>query len=116
MTVYLIHLDQPYKGKRHYVGTAIDPQARLSEHKATSWTPFDQPRTSEGKIRLGEKRGNGANFLAVLNHFDIGYSIVRLWDGDRDVERRIKAQKSAARMCPLCASNYGRNHERQMKI
>lgn len=106
MTVYLIHFDQPYKGKQHYIGYAHCVESRMVEHKATTWTPLEKFSTSEGKTVCGVKHGNGANFLAVLNHYGIGYEVVRVWDGGRDVERRIKAQKNGRRVCPICNPNY----------
>ena len=54
--------------------------------------------------RLAQHReGTGARMLAAANLRGISYDVVRTWPGGRDVERRIKAQRNAPRLCPACA-------------
>ena len=83
--VYLIHLqdklgsDHP-RGARHYVGTTIDLDRRLETHRA----------------------GLGARILAAANQRGIAYDVVRTWPGGRDVERQLKRQRNAPRLCPTC--------------
>lgn len=84
--VYLIHLqdklgsDHPRGRARHYVGTTIDLDRRLETHRA----------------------GLGARILAAANQRGIAYDVVRTWPGGRDVERQLKRQRNAPRLCPTC--------------
>lgn len=85
--VYLIHLERPYKHAKHYLGyTSLDSvDARLHRHKS----------------------GSGAKLLQVCNQASIDYTVVRTWQCDnwqsaRKLERRLKAQHNAPRLCPIC--------------
>jgi hypothetical protein len=83
---YLVHLDQALgsshpKGRaRHYLGTTINLERRLETHRA----------------------GLGARMLAAAVERGISFAVVRTWPGGRDVERQLKAQRNAPRMCPRC--------------
>jgi predicted GIY-YIG superfamily endonuclease len=83
---YLVHLDQPLgsdhpKGRAgHYIGTTINLDRRISQHR----------------------EGTGARMLAAAVQRGIDFSVVRTWPGGRDVERQLKRQHSANRMCPRC--------------
>ena len=79
-TVYLLHLDQPYKHARHYLGWASDLDARLAQHA----------------------RGAGARLLQVVRDAGIGWELARTWAGDRNRERQLKKQGGRSRMCPVC--------------
>jgi hypothetical protein len=78
---YLLHLDRPLGGPvhfaRHYVGHTQNLNRRLETHRA----------------------GLGARILAAANERG---RVVRTWPGGRDVERQIKRQRNAPRMCPAC--------------
>jgi predicted GIY-YIG superfamily endonuclease len=84
---YLIHLetklgsDHPNGSAGHYLGTTVNLDQRLACHR----------------------EGRGARILAAANARGIAYSVVRIWSGGRDVERRLKAQRNAPRMCPRCS-------------
>jgi hypothetical protein len=84
--VYLVHLDRklgsdhPRGGAGHYLGTTVDLERRLAQHRD----------------------GVGARMLAAANERGIGYTVVRTWSGGRDVERQLKRQRNAPRMCPTC--------------
>ena len=83
MQVYLIHFDQPVnpaRPARHYLGSARNLDARLSEHRA----------------------GIGARLMAVVKERGIGWQLARTWNGDRATERRLKRRKNAPRLCPVC--------------
>jgi hypothetical protein len=41
----------------------------------------------------------------VLNQAGIGYAVVRTWEGGRQTELELKAQKNAPRFCPICSPN-----------
>jgi len=90
VTVYLLHLSQPLSRgvarngtplqAGHYIGFTDDLVGRILDH-------------AEGK---------GARFTQVCVERGISWSLARTWDGDRAVERRLKNNKHAPRMCPIC--------------
>lgn len=95
-TVYLLHFATPYKHARHYMGWALDLNARLADHAA----------------------GHGARLLAVIQAAGIEWSLARTWPGaSRGRERQLKRQGGAARRCPMCGvtprqiTNGGRDSE-----
>jgi predicted GIY-YIG superfamily endonuclease len=80
-TVYLLHFDQPYKHARHYLGWALNLEARLAHHRA----------------------GTGARLLQVLKDEGIGWQLARTWENaDKSRERRLKNTGGASRYCPMC--------------
>lgn len=81
-TVYLLHLDPPYKHARHYTGWASSGNLgyRLAHHAA----------------------GTGANLLRYAAKDGGTWRVARTWAGDRHLERRIKRRGGAARVCPVC--------------
>ncbi len=80
MAVYLLHFDRPYKHAQHYIGYAADVEARIARHK----------------------RGYGANLVKVCMKAGIGFTVVRVWEGDRSLERRLKSRHNSRRLCPIC--------------
>lgn len=94
--VYLIHLDEGLLVRqgpngpvfaRHYIGWSADGNlpARLAHHAA----------------------GNGSAFMAEVGRRGIAWRVVRVWQGDRNDERRIKDRREAPRFCPVCVSARG---------
>ncbi len=79
-TTYLIHFDRPYKHARHYIGSALHLEARLSHHRT----------------------GTGARLLAVIQQAGIEWSVVRTWEGDKQFERKLKNRHNAKKLCPIC--------------
>jgi predicted GIY-YIG superfamily endonuclease len=87
-TVYLLHfardlgaIGNPRGTARHYIGWADDLDARLAEHRG----------------------GRGARILAACVREGIRFDLVRTWEGvGRSFERRLKNQKHARRLCPVC--------------
>jgi hypothetical protein len=79
-TVYLLHFDRPYKHARHYLGYTDDLDQRIEAHR----------------------NGNGARLVEVVMQAGIGFTVARTWDGDRDLERRLKNQHNSPRLCPIC--------------
>jgi predicted GIY-YIG superfamily endonuclease len=85
--VYLVHLDQrlgsdnPNGSAGHYLGTTMNLDRRLATHR----------------------EGKGARILAAANERGIAYDVVRTWDGGRDLERQLKRQRNAPRLCPRCS-------------
>jgi len=80
MTIYLIHLTPQYKHARHYLGIADNLTVRLRDHRS----------------------GHGARLTQVAVQHGCALELVRTWDGTRGDERRLKKQKNAPRLCPLC--------------
>lgn len=83
--VYLLHFDQPISERhtcQHYLGWTTDLHARLAKHAAGS-------RRAARLTQVAKKRG-------------IGWRLVRLWEGGRPLERRLKARKESPKFCPLC--------------
>lgn len=84
--VYLIHLSEPYKHARHYIGF-VDGDDLVEERL------------------IKHKRGIGSKFLRAVNNAGIGYVIARLWPGyTRVQERQLKNRKKAWELCPICNS------------
>jgi hypothetical protein len=80
--VYLIHFDRPFHHARHYLGYCADGtlEVRLIRHRA----------------------GRGARLLAVLRELNIGWRVVRVFEGDRNFERRLKGKSTS--LCPVCSA------------
>src|SRR6185369_4740006 len=81
LIVYLIHFAKPLGHARHYIGTTRAYQSRMRAHRS----------------------GRGASILRACNERDINWRVVRKWFGSRKLERRLKARKSAASLCPVCS-------------
>jgi len=81
-TVYLIHLDTPYKHARHYTGWTTDLPARLQAHR----------------------EGRGARLMEVITKAGITWRLARTWPGGRARERAIKDRHEAPRLCPECSA------------
>ena len=80
--VYLIHFNTKLHHAGHYIGFSFDVDKRFQAHK----------------------EGKGGRLLQVLNEKGIDYKIVRVWENvDRTFERKLKNQKNAWRLCPICS-------------
>jgi hypothetical protein len=84
-TVYLLHLDPPYKHARHYTGHAEPGRlhARLAAHAA----------------------GSGARLMQVVKDAGGSFRLARTWPGGRTRERELKDRHDAPRLCPICTSH-----------
>jgi predicted GIY-YIG superfamily endonuclease len=86
--VYLIHLDRklgsdhPKGGAGHYLGTTINLDRRLAQHRD----------------------GTGARILAAATARGITFDVVRTWNSGRGVERQMKRQHNAPKLCPRCSA------------
>lgn len=80
---YLLHFAAPIGIARHYLGIArADRLARRLHDHAT---------------------GNGARLTRVAGERGIPIALVRLWrDSSYNIERKLKARGSLARLCPIC--------------
>lgn len=80
-TTYLIHFEAKYEHVQHYIGSAVDVEAREQEHRSN----------------------RGARLLEVINQVGIAWSVVRTWKGGRRFERQLKNRKNASVICPVCS-------------
>jgi hypothetical protein len=81
--LYLLHFDRPTSPRhtcQHYLGFSDDPVSRIQSH----WL------------------GNGARLPQVAHERGIGFTVVRLWTGDRTRERRLKNRHEHPALCPIC--------------
>jgi len=77
--IYLIHFEKHYHHARHYIGfTKTD--SRTQRH-------LD---------------GRGSKLLKAVDAAGIAFQVVRTWEGDRHLERKLKNRKKAAKLCPIC--------------
>lgn len=87
-TVYLLHFDEPVAHARHYVGWALDVEARAAEHRACRGSPL-----------VAALMAQGGDFV-----------VARTWAGDRKLKRRIKSWKMGPRLCPVCVALDATSH------
>jgi predicted GIY-YIG superfamily endonuclease len=78
--VYLICLNTPLGNAKHYIGWSKNPEGRLFYHR----------------------KGTGSKFLRACNKIGIEYDIVKIWAGDRSLERKFKNLRKSASLCPHC--------------
>jgi len=56
-----------------------------------------------GGARLDQhRRGTGARLTQVVREAGIAFVVARTWRGGRCLERKLKAQHSGVRLCPIC--------------
>ena len=80
--VYLIHFERPYQHARHYIGYTDNLDQRIHDHECNA---------------------HGARLLQVVREAGIHFVVVRTWpDGDPALERKLKRQKKAWMLCPMC--------------
>jgi predicted GIY-YIG superfamily endonuclease len=79
-TIYLLHFDRPFGHARHYLGWALDLNARLADH---------------GKA-------HGSALMRAVAAAGIGWRLAATWEGDRYRERQLKNRGGHARKCPIC--------------
>lgn len=83
---YLLHFDQPRKGRLHYIGSTT------YERRFERWREH--------------ARGTGSAYTARYIREGIGFRVVRLWfASDRKLERWLKDHRRANTLCPLCTPN-----------
>lgn len=78
--IYLICFKTPLHHARHYMGFTQDLERRFDRHL----------------------RGDGSALLRAVVEAGIEFSIVRTWQGDRNLERALKRQKQGPKLCPVC--------------
>lgn len=86
-TVYVLHFDRPYKHAGHYIGFALDLNARLQEHAL----------------------GHGARLTQVCIQNGISWEVSLAIPGTRSDERRFKNRHNGKSICPLCKKHRQKN-------
>lgn len=96
-TVYLLHFAAPLGNPQnpralasHYLGWAVNLEARIAQHRA----------------------GRGSHITRAAVERGIAFDVVATWPGDWLLERRLKALKATPRLCPICGCRHrgGRLH------
>ena len=82
--VYLIHFSRKLHHAGHYLGYASNLDNRIERHRS----------------------GDGAKLLRAVQEAGIDWEVVRTWEGDRTLERRLKRQKNAGKLCPICSGKH----------
>ncbi|MDQ4119847.1 MAG: endonuclease [Acidobacteriota bacterium] len=91
-TVYLLHFEQNFYHARHYLGFAVSVRKRLWHHR----------------------NGTGAKLLRAVAQASINFECVRRWKKvDRHFERKLKKQKNAPRLCPVCNPRSKSNQRKE---
>ena len=90
-TCYLIHFDRRYEHAGHYLGWTPDLDKRLAAHR----------------------EGRGARLMEVITAAGIGWHVARTWTGGRTLERALKDQHAAPRLCPDCTPHLQPLHRAQ---
>jgi predicted GIY-YIG superfamily endonuclease len=86
--VYLIHFDRP-------IGNAGNPRGQASHYLGYA--------SKSLKSRIERHRsGNGARILQVISQLGIDWKVVRTWSGNKALERKLKNQHNAPKLCPVC--------------
>ena len=80
--IYLLHFSAPVGHAQHYLGSTVDVEYRLAEHRS----------------------GQGARLTQVAVQRGATLLLVRTWHGGRNRERQFKEgyNHSFTRLCPLC--------------
>lgn len=86
IVTYLLHFDEPIKGRRHYIGSTV------YERRFIRWREHAM--------------GNGAAYTKTFIRAGIGFSVVKLFfSPNRTYERWLKEHRVASQLCPLCSPN-----------
>lgn len=83
--LYLLHFARPFHHAKHYLGLAGDVSSRMAEHVA----------------------GRGARIMEAVTAAGIEWEVAAIGRGTRLVERRLKLNKYAPRICPICRADGG---------
>lgn len=81
--VYLLHFERPYFHARHYIGYTDDLERRLGEHLS----------------------GQGSPLVKAVVNSGVAVIVAATFEGDRDLEKKMKARHKAAHFCPICKGN-----------
>lgn len=82
--VYLLCLERHMSHARHYAGTSVDVDRRLSEHRA----------------------GRGSKLTQAVVRAGIELRLAATWPGRHPEEKYFKLLKNSARHCPFCREDF----------
>lgn len=91
--VYLLCLASSFSHAKHYLGSSIDVERRLAEHR----------------------RGQGSKFTRAVIAAGIELHLARVWDSERYDEVLKKSHKNFARLCPNCRKDFLRRARARRK-
>jgi cytosine/adenosine deaminase-related metal-dependent hydrolase len=96
--IYILHIDPPLAHARHYVGWTADEDVsrRVREHLEQTG------RRPSRLVAAALAAGRAVTLAGAL-------------EGDRALERRLKARKGAASFCPLCRAAYNSRAAARMR-
>ena len=89
-TVYILHFEPAYRHARHYVGWALDPDARIAAHLAGNASPLVRAAVAAG----------------------VHISVAALLPGSRHLERRLKTWHKTGQFCQPAAPRAAAAHAR----
>lgn len=109
-SVYLLHFHPPGEpevcstlggwgryGAQHYVGWALDLEARMREHRSHS--------------------GRGAKVVRELLARGLDFSVVRVWEGaTKELENRIKMSGRYRDACPICVGTVAYRRKQHTRL
>jgi len=83
MSVYILHFNEKFYHAQHYVGCTENMQRRTREH--LHCYPC------------------GSNLVRAVIKKGIEVVVAKVYpDGDRALEKKIKATKNTSKLCPIC--------------
>lgn len=88
MSIYVLHIDPPYRHARHYTGWTPerDPSRRISDHI--------------------ERRANGSPLVRAALDAGCTVTVAHIWPRlGRDFERWLKTRRDHSKWCRLCGQN-----------
>lgn len=93
-TVYLFHFSSPFKHACHYLGWGKGSALkRIADHIA----------------------GRGSNLTRHVVAAGITLTLVATWEGDRNMERKLKNRKNAKGLCPICKPALNERSKQDMR-
>ncbi len=85
--VYLLHFDRP-------IGDLSNPRGQAQHYLEY---------TSDLETRLNcYRQGNGSAIMAAVARAGIDWTVARTWNGNRELERKLKDRHNSPRLCPIC--------------
>ncbi len=84
--VYLLHYQFPLAHAQHYLGNTSNLKKRIQRH------------------RNGTSK---AHLPMAFHKLGITFVVSKIWDGEFELEKRLKKQKNNRKLCPLCKKREG---------
>lgn len=80
--VYLIHFKSKLHHAQHYVGFCEEGnlESRMDQHMS----------------------GSGSKLMRAVTEAGIEWHVVKIWEGDRRFERKLKKRHNTKFICPAC--------------